>query len=342
MIVDRITEYLDKGSDHEVDEQALGVALRGMKRGIVRNLGPRNDGGRSRNPSPSSSWACGRRLLFDWLGLDREDVSWRARLTFMHGDVNEAAGILLARQAGVDLLTPDPETGEQLTVEAMVNPADWGVDGEPFPLVGHVDATLEVHSHGECPADWKAVSTYTFQDMEQAAKRKDAPWWAKERDGYVAQVRWYCIALRLMGRGDGQWGCLVGVNKNTGHLCEVVVPYDHEEEVRLIRKAAYVWAKIREAQALDNLGEDEAMAKWVRDSIPRPRWAADPVPCTGKLPGGLKGKGLKIPTQYDEAVHGPKAEYQQWRCGYCPFTTTCWPGFSLVPLSKPEYRKAVK
>jgi len=372
MIADRVIEYL-KGPGSKIPETALETALHRIGDSLITNMGERQDSTRRiKRPRPSASWACGREMVLSSLGLGTEGYGWRSRMTFAAGDYNEAVGILLFRQAlattGEDhlILTPNA-AGDQLELDATLDPAAWGVEGTPFRLTGHVDMTIRGLSGDEEPVDWKGVATYTWEQMMQAATKPDHEWWKKEASGYVAQVRWYQILLRAQGRSDARRGYLVGVNKNTGLLAEVAIDQDPDAERLLIQRAVWVREKIHAAwkkrgevmgdglfapggnwhDYADQVDEDGAIVKpggtretdeelseWVRQNVPRASFAASiAVPRQNvKLPDGEKGDCLELDM---------KADPQAFRCSYCDHTARCWPGFEVVPLTKPVWRKAV-
>lgn len=353
MIVDRVIRYLESvGAD--LDPALVDTAVEQIRASMVRNFGAaaraEDTDRRVRLPRPSGSWRCARQQVFNALALACPPYGWRSRLTFTHGDTNEAIGVLLFKQALAwlgeqDLLTSPSEIGKQDVLEATIDPAQWGVDGEPFTMKGHVDMTVRVRDDGkEGVVDWKAINRYAFQNMSAAAADSTHQWWVKEGGGYVAQVRWYMMLLRLMGRGC-DWGALVGVCKDTGHLVEVRIPHSHEEEVLLVKKAVYTQRLIAEAserraivlQDTDGEGNadtDAVLAEWVNEYVPRPQWThgmtVEKGPRT-RLADGSNGACVELDT---------KADPRGFACNYCDHTARCWPGFQPVALSSgPVYRK---
>ena len=352
MIADKVKKYLE-GTGIDIPQARMDTALELMRRSMNRNLGD-NSGERTtrkvRLPRPSGTWACGREIVFKSLALEGEPYGWRSRLTFTHGDITEAFGVLLFRQAldwleQTDVLVTPDEDGTQLNLDVMINPADWGVAGEPFRMKGSMDMTLRGHDGGEDVADWKALSVYGFNDLQAGAEDSSNGWWDKERSGYIAQVRWYMMMLRVSGRGKGERGYLVAVNKNTGHLAEALIKADTAAEVDLIRKAVYTQWMVEEAAERRAIvlqdrtdegsgGSDLILAEWVRDNVPRARFTANMVkdrPGNNKRPDGTKGPCLELDTS-------KAADPEAFRCSYCDFTQHCWPDFSVVPMAKPVYR----
>jgi len=356
MIADAIDSYL-RNDGKDVPDALLDVAAAHVRRSLSKNFGAKREH-RVRVPSPSSKWYCARRQLFDALPMaaHREDDTPRSRVIFTLGDSVEAVGMLLARQAGVQFLTPDVG-GEQLRLSSLIVPADFGYDSkEPFPIAGNIDCTISVNDHGECVADWKSMSDYGYDDAEEAARNPNAKWWTEARDDIIAQVRWYMLMLRLAGRGDGKMGYIIGVKKSTGHVCEVVIPHDEQHERELVAKAAYVWRHLRTlamvqtgvglddvrafTASLDGVNPESALA-YILANVPRPKWAVSvTLPGRNARADGTFGPVEQIDTARDSKRHG-SGPFVGFRCGYCPFVGACWPGFSLVALGKPVWRRAV-
>lgn len=342
MIADKIEAYLT-GDGQPVAPALLDVAAAHVRRSLSRNFGERAEH-RARVPSPSSKSYCARRQIYDALPMaeHRESDRPRARITFTLGDSVEAVGMLLARQAGVKFITPD-ENGEQLRLKATINPKDWGIDEPPFEITGNMDCTFYVDGNGETVADWKSMSEYGFDDALAAAKSPSARWWKEQEDDYIAQVRWYMLLLRVSGRGEGKFGYLLPVNKSTGAVCEIRIPYDPDAEALLVRKAAYVWKHLRAIAGDKPLAEVDVVSalQYVQDNIPRPSWFGT-VLLTGnnERGDGTKGPVVQVDTARDKARHGSGA-FVGFRCSYCPAASACLgpEGYTLVPLGKPVWRR---
>lgn len=236
--------------------------------------------------------------------VEREPVTARSLIAFTMGDMMEQAGVIMARQAlGNMIVSPNPETGEQAEFVREVGGAT---------ISGHIDMQIMDPVHGVVPVDWKTCTEYTFRDAEAAATDPTHKWWRKNRDGHVAQVQWYIWGT------DAQRGYLVYVNKNTGHLCEIEIRRDDAHIEELVRKLIYVTEAIR-VNALPG----------------RPKCAAEPVAFSRrKLPSGEMGPGHEL-----DMDATPDLSF--W-CSYCPFTMTCFPGYSVVAMSKPVYRKGLE
>lgn len=174
------------------------------------------------------------------------------------------------------------------------------------PVACHLDMTIRDVAGREIPVDWKSMADYGFGEFERASQDPEAKWWTEERFGYLAQLRIYMKAI------EAPYGIFVAVNKNTGVLAELHVKPDaaFDEEIAQRSKKIVEW-----------IGKKE--------TPPRPTWATSIV---------KEGKNLR-----PDGTEGPVEEVQAWRCGYCPFISTCWSGFGLVPLkSKPVWRRAVE
>lgn len=303
MIVDRIYDYLN-GDREKVSEEALDVAARLIKSSFRRNFGRDREGG-ARQPSPSSKWGCQRRMFWDAdASVPRERVTARSLVIFTFGDIIEQAGIVMARQAlGDAVVTPDPETGKQKEVGFRI--------GDDV-VKGHIDMTIMDPVHGELPCDWKSMSEWGFKDFQAAATDSGHKWWRENADGYIAQVRWYMMAM------DAPRGYLVGVCKNTGHMAEIEIRRDRMEDERLGR----ILVEIHGAMRVNALPD-------------KPAWAAKVIekPGQNKRPDGSKGPVLEIDPRSTPGF--------SWACTYCPYTGKCYPGFSVVPMGKPVYRKAL-
>ena len=369
MITNKIMEYLE-GEGVPLDPEQLEVAVDACRQTFARNLGLRRDDGsrKIRMPRPSGTWACGRQIVYNALALETEGYGWRSRLAFTLGDLVEAMGILLCRRTfkGTDLIITPEENGEQLHLEAEIDPVLWDVPGAPFRVQGNVDMTIRGLTGEEEPVDWKSIARFGFKDAQDAASDPSHPWWMKERGGYIAQVRWYQMLLRATGRSPAQRGYLAFVCKDTGHMTEIVIDRDAEAERELIRRHVYVNEQIEHAQerraillegagiedeqleTLDRFGErewkrggnpqtDHELSTWVNERVPRASFTKGAVVARSantKRPDGTKGPCLELNT-------GRDADPQMFRCSYCDHTQRCWPGFYPVALSKPVYRTNV-
>ena len=309
MIVDRVTRYLES-CNGVIPDKVMEVAQGSFGHSLQRNLASNRDV-EERKPSisPSGPWYCPRRFHYKLTSAPKEDLQWRSRLAFLLGDTVEAIAIVLMRLAGVPMLSPN-EDGLQLRVHATLG----GIE-----IAGSIDASVKYAGHGEIPVDVKSMSAYSFADFQRACTDPGHAWWHKQRFDNVFQVRLYKRMMKEMGLSDGQHGILVGVNKNTGHLAEAWVnPHDDD---KLIDRAV---AKVALHHASGKVPD-------------RPAWAkAIEMPGANLLPDGTKGPCLQIDTDKQRTGdHG-------WRCSYCPYTEVCWPGFEVVPLSKPVYRKPIQ
>ena len=260
MIVDRIEAYLS-GRRAAVDDAVLDAAMRGIRKSFVRNL---TDATREKREGlhASSKWFCSRRMLFDLEETEPEPLTARARVTFMLGDVWEQACIYLARQAGVDIITPRLD-GEQerhvLNVEGAV-------------VSGSIDLVVRGPEGAEIPVDCKSMNARSFGEFKDAATDNSAPWWEKQRWDYLTQLRFYMIAKRA------PYGVFVGVCKDTGHMAELHVLPDAAWEQEFRARARYFM------EVLTTRTKDRTFLP------PRPSFAVSEVlPGANVLPDGTKG-----------------------------------------------------
>lgn len=293
MIVDKIETYL-RGELASPPDEALDTAARFFRASLSRNLTsqPADD---RRHLSASSPLYCAKRILYGLRGAEKVEQNPRSRLAFTMGDMVEQMGVLLTRLAGIDVLSPAADgTQEGGEIKAAGQAVKW-----------HADMVIRDGSGAEIPVDFKSMAEYGFGEFQSACVDPQHKWHAEERWGYVSQLMVYMRAK------DAPYGLFVGVNKNTGHLAEMQVPWDprwwkeYEDRIRFV------------------------MAHQAAGSLPaRPPWAT-----TETKPGdNLRADGSK----------GAVEEVRHWRCNYCPFVGTCYEGFSLVPLkAKPAWRKAV-
>ena len=341
MIVDRIAEYMET-QGREIPPEVMAIAMKRLQWTIKRNLGEQEERSRARNISGSLAWFCPRRAYYQLTGAEQEKLTGRARMTFMMGDVLQATVDVLATLAGVEFAYPDAE-GEELELRQDIG----GVE-----VVGHVDHALRIEGEGLVVLDSKSMADYGFGEFEKAARDPEADWWRKEKLGYIAQIRFYMMLVRMAGLGTGERAAFIGINKNNGKMAELWVKRDEAMEQMFLR-AIPVLAEARQryfsardlvvGQVLEQGGSlaeaDAAGSAVTRDEahglLPRAKWAKTVEVSNVKLPDGSRGRGLEVCTD-KELTDG-----NGWRCNYCPFTAQCWPGFELVPMSSgPVWRKA--
>lgn len=306
MIVDRILAYL--GSDRiEVSDELLAPVLAAIGRSVRRNLGEETDDDRD-YVSASSPWYCPTRMFYAVSRAPRSKSSPRSRLAFLAGDVWESVVVLLMRLSGVPLLSPDAN-GRQYDLALNIG-------GHVVPV--HPDASIAVPvtlpdgttGTEEIPVEVKSMAAKTFDKFRRAATDPGAEWWDTERWAYLAQVR---CQMRALGERQGlasvSRAIMVGVCKDTGHLAEVHIPFDPVTFGVFDRAVPATYAAAK------------------RGTPPaRPAWATvEERTGANELHGGGRGPCLQV---------------SHWRCRFCPFVKTCWPGFDLVPLpSGPEWRR---
>lgn len=338
MIVDRIYEYFET-SGRELPREVVAQALKRVEWTLRRNLGEREERTRPRNISGSTAWFCPRRAYYQLTGAEQDRPAPRARMAFFMGDVLQASIDVLATMAGVQFEYPDAN-GDELELRAEVG----GVE-----VVGHVDHAVRVEGEGLVVIDTKSMATYGFEEFVRAAQDPKADWWTKERWGYLAQLRFYMWLVRWLGLGSGRYGLFVAVCKNTGQMAELTVQACRETEAAFERaiprldQARNLYRVAKEAviaTVLANGGtmqEADAAASSVPRTeatglLPRASWAGLVEVSNAKLPDGSRGRALEVDTDPE------RTKGNGWRCNYCPFVTSCFPGVQLVAMSKPAYR----
>ncbi len=293
MICDKVDLYF-RGELTKADPAALDTAAAFFRRSLEWNLTAQPEAER-RHLSASSPMYCSRRVLYGLRGAQKVEQNPRSRLAFTMGDTVEQMGVLLTRLAGVDVLSPGPD-GKQEEVEVIVA-------GEK--ITGHLDMVVRGSAGERIPTDFKSMAEYGFDEFKAACADPQHKWHAEERWGYVGQLMFYMKAL------DAPFGLMIGVNKNTGHMAEMQIPFDPKWWKEYEDRIRFVVAN-RDSGATPS----------------RPPWAVTEV---------KNGKNLRA-----DGSEGPVEEVKHWRCNYCPFVGTCFDGFALVPLkAKPAWRKAV-
>lgn len=348
MIVDRILAYLE-GAGVPVTDDTLNMATRRVARTIKRNLGEQRDRRRRKTIGGSLSWFCPRRAYYSLTGAYAEAAKGRSRVAFLMGDVLQACIDVLATQAGVEFAYPDAD-GNELELEVTIG----GV-----VCRGHIDHGVRTSRDGIVVMDSKSMATYTYRDFERACRTPSydphdwKDWRVVERWGYMAQLRFYMYAVELLDLGTGARGAFIGIDKNTGHLAELWVERDQATVDMfnravpaldaMVRRYDDAVAAVRETALANGADDDEADAaasavpRTVETGLPdRPTWAnAVLMPGANKRADGSKGAVYEVDTD-KERTGG-----QGWRCNYCPFAASCWPGFEVVPMSGgPKWRKA--
>jgi hypothetical protein len=132
--------------------------------------------------------------------------------------------LALMRLAGVPLLSPDPETGEQ---EEYILP----VGGLAVPC--HLDFTFEDGGRA-IPGDVKSMNSRGFEEFKAAIADPGAKWWADHEMQYLAQLRLYMRAKNV------DYGVFVGVDKEAGHLAELHVGRSVSFDEEIDRRAAII------------------------------------------------------------------------------------------------------
>lgn len=144
----------------------------------------------------SSCGSCSRSLAYQRLGFKGEPIGARGLLTFKHGDLVEQT--LLSYSVGIY------DTQREVRI----------IDGD-LEISGHIDGLYNWVYDGGAETvviDFKSINTRGFARAEKG-----------ECDNkYKVQMNLYMYALNL------QKAVLIYFNKDTSHLCEVIVYRDDE------------------------------------------------------------------------------------------------------------------
>lgn len=269
MLVDKINLYLT-GSDQKLDEELVKQMWDSFSYSVKRQLMESREIStnlRGSNPGP-----CPRKMAYAHLGFEEtEPLNARAKITFLTGDLLELVSIGLMRLAGINVTNTCLDEGGQ--GEAFFDAGNGilipcHLDGIVEPQTGVTDVRrlLEV----------KSSSDYGF-------KRG----WKREQisDQYLLQHNIYMDAFGL------DYGVFFVINKNTGHMHEVLTEKDPE------------------------------MIEWGKKNY---RLAAESSP--DNLPPRFFDYENYGPTKDKENKFTGKLA---WGCSYCDFTRYCWPGLEV-------------
>jgi hypothetical protein len=155
---------------------------------------------------------CQRRVAYKWRGETGEPIEGRSLRIFETGHILERLLVRWIQWAGFNLVTLDPETGEQYAFS----------DG---PIAGHADGIL----HGgpnvglEYPVLWEAkgLNDRVWNDIVKRGLKAAAP-------TYYGQANLYMAYLDL-------GACLFsGLNKNTQEIHHELITFDQAEAQRLV------------------------------------------------------------------------------------------------------------
>lgn len=133
---------------------------------------------------------CKRKLQYTVNGVEGENLPASARFKFMYGHIIEALVLLLAREAGHEVV------GEQDTVE---------IEG----VFGHRDAIID-----GTLVDVKSAATLSFKKFKDGLKPSEDPF------GYLTQLSAYHFAsLDDPLLVDRERAAFLVVDKQLGHIC---------------------------------------------------------------------------------------------------------------------------
>jgi len=216
MIKDRIDEYQRK-SGKVVVEKYLDEAVRAFTWAVRRQFmeDRRNEPGKMY--ATAVTQACARKSAYKYYGFPpEEEMSPRSVRNYFGGDVVELTTLLLARLAGVDIATPyellKATSPEQVREKMSAVYAGETLTCYPDGLVndGTVMRNLEI----------KKLPDRTFDKMEKDGIVGDE--W-----GYRTQIMLEINSWRNKGF-DINETCFVGLRGLTGHLLEIIVPYEED------------------------------------------------------------------------------------------------------------------
>lgn len=205
MIVDRILKFLSEekqeiegGARYEVEKLA-GYSFQ-------RQFQTNEESDTKGKLRMSSCGKCPRQLAYKFLGIPTEgkEIDGRAKLIFFAGDLCELVITNLAKLAGVILTA----TGlNQIHLEGKVG--EVVVTGHPDGMVLH-DGEWHLF---EC----KSMSDYAFDRFQKDSYLDDS---------YIAQVNIYMYKMNL------KKCVVVGYDKNSGVMHEIIVPFSLEVATR--------------------------------------------------------------------------------------------------------------
>lgn len=267
----KILQYLES-NDKRLDETLLDEAAKRVKVSFKRQLMQNRDNAPGKLRM-SSGGKCVRQQWYTYKGQEGEPLSGRTANTFLTGDLLEVGISILGRLAGWQLLgKPDGE--EQIVLD--------GVNG-------HFDDLLYIPESGEyLIVEYKTMSEYSYRKFETDGM--------DDMFGYLTQASLYCEAMNL------KRFVLVGICKNTGHICDQVI--DKRDD--LIQKAKERWTIIKTYDRCPD-----------REHTPEPE--------------KVYNRKTKEYDQTGRSILGIV-------CSYCQFKFHCWPNIQTeIKSSKPIF-----
>ena len=93
MIANLINDYL-AGNKTPIDDMMMDLCLDHVRGSLQRNYGTNRTEEGTRNPSPSSSWACGRKIQYDATIGKHGSIPTRSLNAFAFGDFWEARTVM--------------------------------------------------------------------------------------------------------------------------------------------------------------------------------------------------------------------------------------------------------
>lgn len=266
MIKEKIYEFLKLNETNPIPEDIINQFRNSIEWGLKRQLfSERKDG----SLRLSIAGKCPRQTYYSITMPElARPLEPRVKLTFLFGDVSEAIIVAMIKACEIDL------HDEQKEVE---------FEG----VKGHIDGIVTIDGK-DYLLEIKSMADGSFKATSASGMSNDF--------GYLSQVNCYLEALNL------NKAIFICLNKNTGHLEEVIVDKDNN----IIKEARENIKKVREAEASGKLPERKfTFEKELYRNKP-----------TGKE---------KLPFQ----------------CSYCSFVDECWKGQVELEFknNKPVYYK---
>lgn len=162
----------------------------------------------------SAGGQCVRKQWYNYTGAVGEPLSGRTLATFLTGDMLEVGLSMLGRLAGFQLMGK-PNGEDEIEIDGVK---------------GHPDDILYVPSEKKYYLiEYKTMSEYSYRKFEKDGL--DDSW------GYFTQASLYCEAMGI------EEFILIGLCKNTGHICDKV----YKKHYNYIARAKGRWETIKNA-----------------------------------------------------------------------------------------------
>lgn len=237
--------------------------------------------------SPHRATQCVRKNAYKALDTVGEPFGSRSKITFLLGHLLESSHRFMAREAGVEL------QGDNVSVTVPIGEDE---------VEGQIDDIATGKNSGKrVLVEFKSMSGYGFKDFRFRAE-KGMP--LSDTFGYAGQIHLYLRAakkhdlLDVSDTGQGPYGLIYAISKDTGHVYERMVRFDE----RIVNVADQNW-------------HDVKLAK--EDGILPERLVHD-------------GAGQRVEVTLNKDRSLPAV------CSYCPFKYSCWEGRDPVRFEPGE------